>query len=246
MRARRIFFFLHGASEPLTTHITSERADLLKRPARWPHHQREGSAATSRHNGWRWNQSSRRRGISTYCIVSELRPYVVGYLNYSGISQAYREIPAMDQWLPRRVRRYYWKQWKGAHNRRRQLMRQGIHAPEDFCIQKRGRSVSRAGHPGRRIRTRPADREPSRLAVRGRRARSIPGGSAELRPNPGPRSFLVCAGLPDVYAAITQGRSDPGSSPCSTPRQSRAQTSSPHPNLRRLRPGRGVGSLNRR
>jgi hypothetical protein len=46
------------------------------------------------------------------------------------ISQAYREIPAMDQWLRRRVRMYYWKQWKRARNRRRQLVRLGIHPAE--------------------------------------------------------------------------------------------------------------------
>jgi RNA-directed DNA polymerase len=37
-------------------------------------------------------------------MLSELRRYVVGWLNYFGISQAHREIPAMDQWLRRRVR----------------------------------------------------------------------------------------------------------------------------------------------
>jgi RNA-directed DNA polymerase len=39
----------------------------------------------------------RSRGVSTYCMLSELRRYVVGWLNYFGISQAYREMPAMDQ-----------------------------------------------------------------------------------------------------------------------------------------------------
>ena len=67
--------------------------------------------------------TSRSRGVSTYCMLSELRRYVVGWLNYFGISQAYREIPAMDQWLRRRVRMYYWKQWKRARGRRRNLIR---------------------------------------------------------------------------------------------------------------------------
>ena len=76
--------------------------------------------------------TSRSRGVSTYCMLSELRRYVVGWLNYFGISQAYREIPAMDQWLRRRVRMYYWKQWKRARNRRRQLIRLGIHPAEVY------------------------------------------------------------------------------------------------------------------
>jgi len=76
----------------------------------------------------------RSRGVSTYCMLSELRRYVVGWLNYFGISQAYREIPAMDQWLRRRVRMYYWKQWKRARGRRRNLIRLGIHPAARFSI----------------------------------------------------------------------------------------------------------------
>ena len=76
--------------------------------------------------------TSRSRGVSTYCMLSELRRYVVGWLNYFGISQAYREIPEMDKWLRRRVRMYYWKQWKRARNRRRQLVRLGIHPAEVY------------------------------------------------------------------------------------------------------------------
>ena len=36
----------------------------------------------------------------------------------------------MDQWLRRRVRMYYWKQWKRARARRRQLIRLGIQPAE--------------------------------------------------------------------------------------------------------------------
>ena len=38
----------------------------------------------------------------------------------------------MDQWLRRRVRLYYWKQWKGARARRRNLIRLGIHPAEVY------------------------------------------------------------------------------------------------------------------
>ena len=76
--------------------------------------------------------TSRSRGVSTYCMLSELRRYVVGWLNYFGISQAYAEIPELDQWLRRRVRMYYWKQWKRARGRRRNLIRLGIHPAEVY------------------------------------------------------------------------------------------------------------------
>ena len=76
--------------------------------------------------------TSRSRGVSTYCMLSELRRYVVGWLNYFGISQAYREIPAMDQWLRRRVRMYYWKQWKRPVDGGGNLIRLGIHPAEVY------------------------------------------------------------------------------------------------------------------
>ena len=76
--------------------------------------------------------TSRSRGVSTFCMLRELRRYVVGWLNYFGISQAYRVVPELDQWLRRRIRMYYWKQWKRARTRRRQLVRLGIHRAEVF------------------------------------------------------------------------------------------------------------------
>jgi RNA-directed DNA polymerase len=76
--------------------------------------------------------TSRSRGVSTFCMLRELRRYVVGWLNYFGLSQAYRVVPELDQWLRRRVRMYYWKQWQRAHTRRRQLIRLGIHPAEVY------------------------------------------------------------------------------------------------------------------
>jgi len=43
--------------------------------------------------------TSRSRGVSMRTLLLQLRRYVVGWLNYFGISQAYREIPELDQWL---------------------------------------------------------------------------------------------------------------------------------------------------
>ena len=76
--------------------------------------------------------TSRSRGVSTFCMLRELKRYVVGWLNYFGLSQAYRVIPELDQWVRRRVRMYYWKQWKRARPRRRQLIRLGIHPAEVY------------------------------------------------------------------------------------------------------------------
>jgi RNA-directed DNA polymerase len=76
--------------------------------------------------------TSRSRGVSTFCMLRELRSYVVGWLNYFGIHQLYQDIPELDKWLRRRVRMYYWKQWKRARPRRRNLIRLGIHPAEVY------------------------------------------------------------------------------------------------------------------
>ncbi len=65
-------------------------------------------------------------------MLRELRRYAVGWMNYFGLSQAYRVIPELDQWLRRRVRMYYWKQWKRSRTRRRHLIRLGIHPAEVY------------------------------------------------------------------------------------------------------------------
>ena len=76
--------------------------------------------------------TGRSRGVSMRRLLTELRRYVVGWLNYFGISQACRGIPELDQWLRRRVRLCYWKQWKRARTRRRHLIRLGIHPAEVY------------------------------------------------------------------------------------------------------------------
>ena len=76
--------------------------------------------------------TGRSRGVSMRQLLTELRRYVVGWLNYFGISQAYRGIPELDQWLRRRVRLCYWKQWKRPRTRRRHLIRLGIQPAEVY------------------------------------------------------------------------------------------------------------------
>jgi RNA-directed DNA polymerase len=58
--------------------------------------------------------------------LEELRRYAVGWLNYFGISHTYREVLELDQWIRRRVRLCYWKQWKRPGTRRRHLLALGI------------------------------------------------------------------------------------------------------------------------
>ena len=70
--------------------------------------------------------TGRSRGISMRRRLEELRRYAVGWLNYFGISHTYRELLEVDQWMRRRVRLCYWKQWKRPRTRRRHLIALGI------------------------------------------------------------------------------------------------------------------------
>jgi RNA-directed DNA polymerase len=63
-------------------------------------------------------------------MIRELRRYVIGWLGYFGISNTYRELLELEVWIRRRVRMYYWKQWKQPRTRRRNLIKLGIDPAE--------------------------------------------------------------------------------------------------------------------
>jgi len=68
----------------------------------------------------------RNRGHRVQDVIGELRRYVVGWINYFGISHAYTVVVELAQWIRRRVRLYHWKQWKQPRTRRRHLLALGI------------------------------------------------------------------------------------------------------------------------
>jgi RNA-directed DNA polymerase len=72
----------------------------------------------------------RNRGHNVQDVIDELRRYVTGWLNYFGISHTYTGVLELDAWVRRRVRLYYWKQWKQPRTRRRHLLALGIHRDE--------------------------------------------------------------------------------------------------------------------
>jgi RNA-directed DNA polymerase len=74
--------------------------------------------------------TSRRWSVSMPRRLEELRRYAVGWLNYFGISHTYRQVLELEQWLRRRVRQCYWKQWRWPRTRRRQLIALGINPAE--------------------------------------------------------------------------------------------------------------------
>lgn len=69
--------------------------------------------------------TSRNRGHRVQDVIGELRLYVTGWLNYFGISHTYKVLLELAEWIRRRVRLYYWKQWKRPGTRRRKLIALG-------------------------------------------------------------------------------------------------------------------------
>ena len=58
--------------------------------------------------------------------LEELAQYVRGWMGYFGISEYYRPVPELAEWLRRRVRMCYWKQWRQTHTKVRQLLALGV------------------------------------------------------------------------------------------------------------------------
>ncbi len=82
--------------------------------------------------------TSRNRGHRVEDVIVELRRYVVGWLNYFGISHTYKVLLELEEWIRRRVRLYYWKQWKQPRTRRRHLIALGI-SPDEVKLASRSR-----------------------------------------------------------------------------------------------------------
>jgi len=57
--------------------------------------------------------------------LKKLAEYIRGWINYYGISEYYRPIPGLDEWLRRRIRMCYWKQWRKIRTKVRNLLKLG-------------------------------------------------------------------------------------------------------------------------
>jgi hypothetical protein len=67
-----------------------------------------------------------------------LNLYIRSWLNYYKLSSTYKEVLALSVWIRRRVRLYYWKQWKQPRTRRRHLLALGAD-PETVHMATRSR-----------------------------------------------------------------------------------------------------------
>ncbi len=70
--------------------------------------------------------TGRSRGISMERRMAELRRYVRGWMGYFGLASQLKLFDKLDQWIRRRIRMGYWKQWRRPKRRREMLIRLGV------------------------------------------------------------------------------------------------------------------------
>lgn len=74
--------------------------------------------------------TGRSWGVSLDYRYRELRLYVVGWMNYFALSEYYRPIPELDEWLRRRMRCCYWKMWRWPRTKIKHLLSLGVSEKE--------------------------------------------------------------------------------------------------------------------
>jgi RNA-directed DNA polymerase len=72
--------------------------------------------------------------VSMQYRMEKIAQYVRGWMNYYGISKYYRPIPEVDEWLRRRVRMCYWKQWRRCRTKVRNLLKLGTYLKAAICV----------------------------------------------------------------------------------------------------------------
>jgi RNA-directed DNA polymerase len=71
-------------------------------------------------------QTQRTRGVSLRQMITDLVPYLRGWLGYFGDCQTPSVLRNLEMWLRRRLRSVVWKQWKRGRTRFRELRKRGI------------------------------------------------------------------------------------------------------------------------
>jgi RNA-directed DNA polymerase len=69
--------------------------------------------------------TKRSWGITMTRRLRKLRLYIQGWINYFGLSEYYRPLPGLDEWIRRRLRMCYLKQWRKPRTRIRHLIKLG-------------------------------------------------------------------------------------------------------------------------
>jgi len=78
----------------------------------------------------------------------KLAEYLRGWMNYFGISEYYRPIPEIDHWLRRRLRMCYFKRWRRAKTKVRELRKLGTSLHAAISVANKP-AKARGDYPGR-------------------------------------------------------------------------------------------------
>jgi len=70
--------------------------------------------------------TSRKQGKSIATILANLKRYTTGWLGYYSIADMKSRIQSLNEWMRRRIRQIYWKQWKKVSTKFDNLKRLGI------------------------------------------------------------------------------------------------------------------------
>lgn len=70
--------------------------------------------------------TGRSNAMSMTCRMLKLKQLITGWVNYFGIADMKELVKSLDEWLRRRIRMCYWKQWKKIKTRHDNLVKLGI------------------------------------------------------------------------------------------------------------------------
>ncbi|WP_425801730.1 group II intron reverse transcriptase/maturase [Desulfitobacterium sp. Sab5] len=71
--------------------------------------------------------TSRSNGMGNETRATKLRRYIMGWINYFKIADIKKLLSDTDEWMRRRIRMIYWKQWKRLRTRFKMLKSLGVH-----------------------------------------------------------------------------------------------------------------------
>ncbi|MCU6707513.1 hypothetical protein M6D81_02220 [Paenibacillus sp. J5C_2022] len=70
--------------------------------------------------------TSRSNGMGNEARAVKLRRYITGWVNYFKLADMKKLLQITDEWMRRRIRMIYWKQWKRVRTRLDRLQSLGI------------------------------------------------------------------------------------------------------------------------
>jgi RNA-directed DNA polymerase len=71
--------------------------------------------------------TSRSNGMGSELRATKLRRYIMGWINYFKLADMKTLLLQTDEWMRRRIRMIYWKQWKRVRTKLKMLKSLGIH-----------------------------------------------------------------------------------------------------------------------